>query len=246
MSAIRLARGFTGDRTASRTGPHHLAPVGMEGVMVEIHTGIMPAFWGLPENEMLASTVPVKGLPRIATLDREGMVLHALTHSTAHIFSHGMRAAWDVAWLLERGPALDISRLRSWVERLAMPRAFWVPARALSKSLVALPPELMGHCPTDERQRRLERVADLRFYSAVEGAFDLNPISKNGFFLLMHDSAIGRLKHVASLFGREERESRRTAAARAKQRDLADGRSALAVQLREGMIHWRQFQRAIS
>ena len=241
-----LAAGFKGERVAERTGPHHLAPVKMNGVMVEIHTRIMPAFWGLPESAMLERAVRVEGLPSISTLDLEGMILHALTHSSAHIYSHGIRAAWDVAWLRERYPALDVARLLSWVDELAMPRSFWVPARALAKSLVALPPELMGHAPSDERQRRLERVADFRFYTAVEGAFDLNPISKNGFFILMHDSAYGRVRHVASLFGRDERESRRSAAQRAKQRDIAEGRSVLAVQLREGMTHWKQFQKAIS
>lgn len=240
-----LTEGFKGDPDASRTGPHHLAPVMLNGVVVEIHTRIMPAFWGLPEDDMLRHATPVRGLPSVSTLDAEGMLLHSLTHSTAHIFSHGMRAAWDAAWILERSASLDVARLRSWVEGLKIPRAFWVPARAVSKTLVALPQDLMGHVPRDERQRRLERVADYRIYSAVEGAFDLNPISKNGFFLLLHDSALGRMMHVASLFGAEERESRRSAAARMRQRDLASGHSVLAVQLREGMAHWKQFQRAI-
>jgi hypothetical protein len=247
-SALRnalLASGFTGDRGASRTGPHHLAPVLLNGVVVEIHTRIMPGFWGLPEEEMLWHAIPVSGLPSLSTLDAEGMLVHSLTHSTAHIFSHGMRAAWDAAWIMERNPALDLMRLKGWVDSLTMPRAFWVPARALSKAMVALPQDLMGHAPGDERERRLERVADFRIYSAVEGAFDLNPISKNGFFLMLHDSALGRVKHLASLFGAEERESRRTAAARTRQLDLADGHSVLAVQLREGMTHWKQFQRAI-
>ena len=241
-----LECGFTGERGAARTGPHHLAPMMYNSVMVEIHTRIMPAFWGLPEAEMLSRAVEVDRLPALSTLDLEGMLLHALTHSTAHIFSHGMRAAWDAAWLLERKPALDVSRLLAWIDELAMPRSFWVPARALSKSLVALPPELMGHAPSDERQRRLERVADYRFYTVTEGAFDLNPISKNGFFLMLHDTAYGRVKHVASLFGRDERESRRTSAQRARERDIAAGRSAIAVQLREGLTHWKQFQKAIS
>jgi hypothetical protein len=241
-----LAGGFTGEASAARTGPHHLAPLRLGGVMVEIHTRIMPSFWGMPEEEMLASRLQVDGLPALSTLDLEGMILHALTHSTAHIYSHGMRAAWDAAWLLERSHAIDAPKLLAWVQGLAMPRSFWVPARVIARTLVALPPELMGRAPTDERQRRLEMVAEYRFYSAVEDAYDLNPISKNGFFLLLHDSAYGRVKHVASLFGRDERESRRTAAQRARQRDIAEGRSALAVQLREGMTHWRQFQKAIS
>ena len=127
-----------------------------------------------------------------------------------------------------------------------MPRAFWVPARVLARGVAALPAELLRAAPHDERQRRLECIADARIYSAVEGAFELNPISKNGFFLMLHDSAYGKARHIASLFGREERESRRTAARGARLRYADGNRSALAVQLREGMTHWRQVQRTIS
>ena len=239
-----LEMGFKGERNSLRTGPHHLAPLCNNGVVVEIHTRIMPEFWGLPEADMLRHTVPVDGLPSLATLDGEGMMLHAMVHSTAHLYSHGMRAAWDAAWLLDRSPSLDVNRMRDWISRLAMPRSFWVPARALARCAVALPPDLMRHAPSDERQRRLERVAEARIFTATEGAFDLNPLSKNGFFLMLHDSAYGRMRHVASLFGREERESRRSANAKAKERDPGSGHSALAIQLREGMMHWRQFKKA--
>ena len=88
--------------------------------------------------------------------------------------------------------------------------------------------------------------ATVEYTANIEGAFDLNPISKNGFFLMVHDSALGKVCNVASLFGREERESRRTANTRAKERDPGSGHSALAIQLREGMTHWRQFQRSVS
>ena len=241
-----IEMGFAGDPGAGRTGPHHLAPLRLNGVSVELHTSIMPSFWGLPESEMLSHVRSVPGLDALSTLDPEGMIVHALTHTTAHLFSHGMRAAWDIAWLLERNPPLDAARMLRWVSQLAMPRAFWVPARAFGKGVVTLPQELMRHAPNDDRQRKLERVAEVRIYSAIETAYDLNPISKNGFFIMMHDSTYGKARHIASLFGRDERESRRTAAARAKERDPGSGHSALALQLREGMTHWKQFQRSIS
>ncbi len=237
-----LRGGFRGKSGATRTGPHHLAPLSFNGLPVEIHTHVMPAFWGLPEVEMVSHARDVPGLPGLATLDAEGMLLHALTHSTAHLFSLGLRAAWDARWLLDRNQSLEVERLASWIDRLEMPRSFWVPARALAKGLIPLPQALMGLAPADDRQRRLETVADARIYTARESAFDLNPISKNGYFLMLHDSASGRLRHVASLFGREERESRRSAAARARERD--PGHSALGLQLRQGMMHWRQYQRA--
>ncbi len=243
LRAALLASGFTGTAAAERTGPHHLAPVMFNGVQVEIHTGIMPSFWGLPETAMLRRARPLPHLKSLSTLDPEGMILHALVHSSAHVFSHGLRAGWDVAWLLERFPSIDSMRLARWARQTAMPRAFWVPAHVVSRGLVPLPGELMGGVLRDDRQRRLERVADVRMFSAIENAYEINPISKNGFFLILHDSNVGRVRHVAALFHQDERESRRSAAQRLRQEGTPGNHSVLALHLREGMEHWRQFQR---
>jgi hypothetical protein len=205
----------------------------------------MPAFWGLPERAMLDAAKPLASLPSLSTLSVEGMILHALVHSTAHLFSHGMRAAWDCAWLIERYGAPDSGRLLEWVHSLAMPRSFWVPAAVLAPTFVALPESVMARLPQDERQRRMERVAGVRLFTAIEGAYELNPISKNGFFLMLHDSYSGRARHIASLFGKDERESRRSAAINAKSRAPEASTSPLALHLREGMQHWRQFQKTI-
>jgi hypothetical protein len=237
-----LQSGFTGEIVADRTGPHHLAPVMFGGESVEIHTRIMPSFWGLPEADMISRARALPDSGSLFTLDTEGMILHALVHTSAHVFSHGLRAAWDVMWLLERFPSIDASLLLKWVKQLAMPRSFWVPARLISKGFVQLPVELMKSVPRDDRQSRLERVADLRMLSAIENAFEINPISKNGFFLMLHDSTFGRARHVASLFRPEERESRRSAAKMLTDADAPENRSLLALQLREGMTHWKQFR----
>lgn len=240
-----LSGGFKGELHASRTGPHHLAPLSLNGATLEIHTRIMPAFWGLPEREMLDAAVPLSSMPSLSTLSLEGMMLHALVHSTAHLFSHGMRAAWDCAWLTERYGAPDGERLLGWVRGLAMPRSFWVPARVLAPAFFKLPSNLMANAPADERQRRMEGVAGARLFTAIEGAFELNPISKNAVFLMLHDSYSGRARHIASLFGRDERESRKSAATSARSRAPEGTSSPLAVHLREGVMHWRQFQRSI-
>jgi organic radical activating enzyme len=237
-----LQSGFTGASAAERTGPHHLAPVSFSGVSVEIHTSIMPSFWGLPEAEMLGRARSLPDFNSLSTLDTEGMILHALVHTSAHVFSHGLRAAWDVVWLLERFPSVDAALLLKWVKQLEMPRSFWVPANVMSKGFVQLPRELTNHIPRDERQSRLERVADLRMFSAIENAFEINPISKNGFFLLLHDSNFGRARHVAALFRPEERESRRSAAKMLKEAETPGNHSLLRLQLREGMTHWKQFR----
>lgn len=237
-----LRNGFTGDTVAERTGPHHLAPVTFSGVSVEIHTRIMPSFWGLPEAEMLSRARPLPDLDSLSTLDTEGLILHALVHTSAHVFSHGLRAAWDIVWLLERFGSPDAGVLSKWVRQLEMPRSFWVPAHVVSRNFVSLPVELMDDVPRDERQRRLERIADLRMFSAIENAFEINPISKNGFFLMLHDSSFGRVRHVAALFRPEERESRRSAAKMLRESDTLGNHSLLALQLREGMTHWKQFR----
>jgi hypothetical protein len=158
------------------------------------------------------------------------------------VFSHGLRAVWDVVWLMERFSSVDAALLRKWAKQLAMPRSFWVPAHTVSKGFGLFPEELMKAVPRDDRQSRLERVADLRMFSAIENAFEINPISKNGFFLLLHDSSFGRARHVASLFRPEERESRRSAAKMLKNADTAGNHSLLSLQLREGMTHWKQFR----
>lgn len=238
--------GFSGKSVAGRTGPHHLAPVSLNGVVVEIHTSIMPEFWRLPEADMLERARPIANLPSLATLDPEGMILHAMAHSTAHLYSYGLRAAWDSSWVLGRFPGLDIERLVRWVNSLAMPRSFWVPARVLGKELVSFPRELLQAAPSDERQRKLDRVGEARLFSALDGAFDLNPISKNGFFLMLYDSNIGRARHIASLFGHDEREARRSAAERARSQDPDGEHSTMSIQIRQGMNQWRQFQRAVS
>lgn len=246
LRTLLLRSGFNGEAVAQRTGPHHLAPVTFSGVSVEIHTSIMPSFWGLPEAEMLGRTKPLSDLPALSTLDTEGMILHALVHSSAHVFSYGLRAAWDVVWLLERFSSIDGVVLGKWVRQLAMPRSFWVPAQVVFKSFGQLPVALMEGVPRDDRQHRLQRVADLRMFSAIENAFELNPISKNGFFLILHDSTFGRARHVAALFRPEERESRRSAAKMLKDVKAPGSHSLLALRLREGMTHWKQFRSLVN
>jgi hypothetical protein len=50
----------------------------------------------------------------------------------------------------------------------------------------------------------------------------------------------------APLFGREERESRRTSSRHMRAREDAGGRSPLALQIREGVTEWKQFQKLIA
>ena len=206
----------------------------------------MPASWGLPEHELLRCALPLEEISSLSTLEPEGMLLHAIVHSTAHLFSHGIRSAWDACWLTDRFVDISGERLLALVQGCAVPRSFWVPARVIHRNIVKFSDALMRAAPGDEKQRQLERLAETRMFSALESAFELNPISKNGFFLMLHDSGIGKTRHLLSLFGRDERESRRSASAVARQRAPKAGSYALAVQVNEGLAQWRAFQRAIS
>jgi hypothetical protein len=237
-----LERGWTGDMNGRRTGPHHLAPVFFNGLAVEIHTRIMPSFWRLPESEMLSHSSPAPGFQHLSTLDTEGMVLHTLMHCAAHLFGVGLKAAWDVAWLIERAPSLDADRLRLWADKCAMPAGFYLPARTIRESLeVPLPSKLLAGAPDAPRFATLERVIGRRMFVAMEGAYELNPFTTHGMFLMLHDSWRGRALHVASLFGPHERESRVEAAAHFPERARP-----LTAQIRESAEHWRSYRKVAS
>jgi hypothetical protein len=233
-----LERGWSGLTDARRTGPHHLAPVYLHGLPVEIHTRVMPWFWRLPEREMLGHAQPAPNFRSLSTLDSEGMMVHALMHCAAHLFGCGLKAAWDVAWLLEREPQLDVDRVRSWADSCAMPAGFYLPAKVIHDSLgVPIPAKLLERVPNEPRFGPLERVARLRLFNAMEGAYELNPFTTHGIFLMLHRSWRGRALHVASLFAPHERESRASAAAN------SPARRALSAQIRESAASWKSYRR---
>jgi hypothetical protein len=163
------------------------------------------------------------------------MMLHALMHCAAHLFGCGLKAAWDVAWLLEREPNLDADRVRSWADRCAMPAGFYLPAKVIRDSLdVAIPSKLLERLPNEPRFGPLERVVRLRLFLAMEGAYELNPVTKHGIFLMLHRSWRGRALHVASLFAPHERESRAQAGSISPK---------LSTQIRESAASWKKYRR---
>ena len=150
--------------------------------------------------------------------------------------------SWDVAWLVERSPDLDVDRLRSWADKCAMPAGFYIPAKAIRTALdVQLPSTLLAGAPDARRYAALERVIGRRLFIAMEGAYELNPFTTHGMFLMLHNSWRGRARHVASLFGRDERESRAQASAQHAGRD-----QPLTAQIRESREHWRSYRKVAS
>ncbi|HET7378576.1 MAG TPA: nucleotidyltransferase family protein, partial [Gaiellales bacterium] len=179
LRARLIERGFDGPTGDLRTAPHHLARVTFRGVPVEIHTRLLPAFWGLPEAEMLARRRRLPELSRLATLDREATLLHAVVHCTSHLFSHGLKAAWDVRESLDSGP-IDWGLLGGWVSRLTAPRSFWTLFNPVYHELgLDVPRDFLERSPRDRKQMRLEAIARRRAFSATDVVEELNPFAKN-------------------------------------------------------------------
>ena len=238
LRARLLALGFTGAPRADRTAPHHLAPVAFHGVPVEIHTRIMASFWGLPERDILARARPLEGTDPLSALDAEGLLLHAGMHASQHFFSHGLKTAWDLLWILGTHPGIDWDRLARWVRASRVPRGFWVPVRVLAEELgIPLPAGLLRQAPTDARQQRLELIARRRLFRATEVATELNAISKSALILLLHESRRGRLRYLAA-----------EVAWRGARRSSWDGplrRAGRGASLRQAWLHWSQYRRAL-
>jgi hypothetical protein len=205
----------------------------------------MPACWGLPEREMIARARPIRadGFERLDTLDAEGMLLHAAFHASAHVFTHGLKSAWDIASLIDRdGSSLDWERVRRWAQASSVARAFWTPVRALSAALdLPIPHDVLAAAPADRRQRQLELIAQRRLFSNFEGAFELNPFSRTAVFLMMHDGAARRARYLVWLLRSEAAAARRSARRTTTTQRWRD----LPRQLGEAAAHWRQYRAAI-
>jgi hypothetical protein len=229
-----IARGATGATDDPRTAPHHLAAVSLWGIPIEIHTRIMPSWWKLPESEMLEKLEPCTKFNSLFSLGPEAMLLHAFMHCSSHLFAYGLKTAWDAAWIVERYDRIDWRLVRSWANRTAMSAGFYLPARVMRSALgIALPAEVFADAPAHARYTRLEQVAWRRLFVAMEGTSELNPITKHGIFLLLHDTWRGRALHVSSLFRHNEREAR---AARPHPRSIR-------MQLRESMTQLETYRK---
>ena len=200
-----LGRGFGG---AADAGPStfdnivHLAPITCDGIDVEIHTRIMPAYWGLPEGEMLAGARRTPDMDVLMTLGPEGLVLHSLTHLSKHFYSFGLKTAWDVATVLHADPTFDWTRLVAWASRCRLPRGFWSPLQVLAAGLaLPVPAAVLAQAPTDRGAERVTMVASYRAFTATDGMRDLDVMSQIGFTLLLHERWRHRLGYLWQVHG---------------------------------------------
>lgn len=236
-----IARGFGGKIGDPRTGPHHLAPVIWRGVSLEIHTNVLPAFWGFPEEQALSNLLPLGDAP-YRVLPAEEMLLHVVMHNTTHLFTHGLKCAYDVLRILDLWPQPNWELLTGLIAKTRCPRAFWVPATLLNRELgIGFPAQFMANAPCDVRERRLELVAASRIFVNCESADELNPFTRNGIFLLMFDSLLARTRYIANLSGGEAAASRKTAMAKLENQSW----NSMPRHLRQAWSDFRRFRRAV-
>lgn len=235
-----LELGFHGAPDARPTSTHHLAPVTLQGILVEIHTRITAPHWGLPEREMLGRARPLASGEGIDTLDPEGQLLHAVVHCSQHCFSHGLRAAWDILTILRASPDLDWDRLARWVRGMRAPRGFWVPAAVLSRELgLPLPPDFLCGVPRDGLERDLETVAGRRLFRVAERVDELDPLTRNAVLLLLHDSLGARARYLGAVCRWAMVRPGRTSG-------RAGSRRPGVGSLRQAWRHFRQYRRAVA
>ena len=233
-----LAAGFQGVPRAEPEAPHHLAPITYQGLLVEIHTRLVAPFWALPEREMLARAEPLEGGGPLRTLSAEGIVLHAAAHTAQDSFSHGLKTAWDLLWVLRASPSVDWDLLASWIGAGRAPRGIWATLRVLAVDLaLPVPAAFLARAPVDDRQRRLETIASRRLFRVAERPEDLDPLSRQGIRWLMHDSWLGFARYLASQI------AWRRARATAWRGTLH--RAGHAPSARAALAHWRQYRRAL-
>jgi hypothetical protein len=215
-------------------------------VPVEIHTRIMPGCWGLPEAEMLVRTRPLarREYGALDTLSPEGMLLHVVTHATTHLFGQGAKAGWDIEFLLRAsGRECDWRQVTRWARMLRVPRAFWVPARVLTEELdLPIPASFLAAAPADRRQRDLEVIARRKLFVPARSAFEMNPLSRNAVFLMLHDGMHRRLAYLLWLLGPEAGESRRESRKHGASQRIA----ALPRHFRDALAEYRSFRSALS
>jgi Uncharacterised nucleotidyltransferase len=235
-----LELGFAGAPGARPTSTHHLAPVALRGILVEIHTRITAPHWGLPEAEMLARARPLAAADGIDTLDPEGLLLHAMVHCSQHCFSHGLRAAWDVLAVLRMAPDPDWDRLARWIARMRAPRGFWVPTAVLSRELgLPVPADFLRAAPRDGLERRLEAVAERRLFRVAERVGELDALSRNALLLLLHGSFGARARYLLAM-------SRWALVRPGRVSDRPSPAPSGAGGLRQAWRHLRQYRHAVA
>lgn len=211
-----------------RGGSRHLA---FQGVPVALRERLLPAFWGLPETEMLRRACPIDHAQGLRQLCVEGFILHTAFRSAAQLYARGLGTAWDILHALRGTASVDTDLLARWATSCRAPRGFWTPIRVLCHELaLPLASDFLAHGPRDRRQQVLERVARRRLFDIAGGEGDLDFISRTAVMLMQQEHAAGRARYLAAaLIDRRGKPS--------------VGKARWMGQLRRAAEHWRAYRR---
>ena len=177
---------------------HQLPGLCWRGVSVEIHQTLMSRFCGAPERAMLRGARPLRApeLRGLRVLAPEAMLLHSLLHCSKHLWTHGLKTAYDVAWICERFPDLNWKWLARLAARTGMKRGFWTPLLMLARELeLPVPAWFLARAPTDRRQKKLEHIARRHLFCDTKNPSEKNPWVRHPLFLLQSDSWIHRARY---------------------------------------------------
>lgn len=181
---------------------HHLAPIAFRGIPLEIHTRLMPRFWGLPEAEMLQERQSLSAAyphyAPLSVLSPEAALLHCLVHCSKHLYSHGLKSAWDCHAILTENRDLDWSKLRRWSQAMPMPRTFWLPLRVLARDLGFSIPQVPG--AESRRDQALVHFARGQLYSHLENARERNPFIRIALLLAFQETPMGLLRALVRVW----------------------------------------------
>ena len=236
-----LKQGFCEAREPRGVAWSRSAPVLFDDVAVRFHERLMPAWWNLPEHDMLAHTSPVAGEVRdvFHILSTEGLLLHTGVQAAAHLYSYGLRTAWDLRWALTRSPVSDWERLAHWVGASKVPRAFWTTVGVLAEALeLPIPKEFLCRAPADQRQVKLGTIARHLLFTAHEEPQNLNPFNKVGVLLFLQDSWPSRVGYLGTLLRPELTATPGEGNNRSASKRLA----GLIPQMREAWLNWRGYR----
>lgn len=217
--------------------PHHLPPLQLNGLLVELHETAARPWTGLPEAEVIEGIEPV--LENVFRMRPEAVFLHVLAHCGWHDFEPGLKTAWTAGRILRSFPDFDWERLARLVERFSGSRGFWAVLAILKQDFgLAVPDWFAALRPADRVQKRVDRLARIHFLApggepppkeyflqpslillsqrTAAGAARALPefgrvlLKETGFRLRVSRASIGPDATFRDLFRRELREYRRS------------------------------------
>ena len=205
VHAALIQRGYRaggGESTLNEASGHQLPALGKGAIMVEIHQTLLPQFCGLPEQTMLRSARALEDaeLRGLRVLRPEAMLLHSALHCSKHCWSHGLKLAYDIAWICERFPALNWNWLARLVARTGMKRGFWTPFAIVARELeLPVPPSFVARAPHDARARRLERLARRHLFQTGRSSLEKNAWIGHALYALQSDNPLHIARHFVGL-----------------------------------------------